>query len=182
MYLSALLNGLSPIPEIPLEIRSRVREMSVEKIAAELGRKADGNPNRMRRNLEVKLATGKYIEEFHNRVSTPPNSFVILNMNVSRETIYNNIDRRFELMVKSGAIEEVRALLKYNYPVNFPVMKAVGVSEIKSYLDKEISFDEAVQKAQQRSRNYAKRQMTWFRNQISEKIDVASFDEAINLI
>jgi len=160
----------------------------------------------MRRNLEVKLATGKYIGEFHTGNSAQAKDFNILNMNVSRETLYGNINHRFLQMIDSGAVEEVQNLLKLKYNPALPVMKAVGVSEIAAYLESQsrqpgasagvsereltrsetinnVSRETMIQKAQQRSRNYAKRQMTWFRHQLPKhKIDVASFEEAINLI
>jgi len=186
MYLNALFHGLSPIPEIPADIREKVRAMDKAELLGQLGEHGDGNTNRMRRNLEVKLATGKYIGEFHegdNGHSFKPEDFTILNMNVSRETIYDNINKRFVSMVENGAIEEVRQLLRHGYSPARSVMKAVGVAEIKAYLGGEISLAVAVEKASQRSRNYAKRQMTWFRNQLpANKIDVASFAGAASLI
>ena len=86
-------------------------------------------------------------------------------------------------MMQNGAIEEVKNLLKLGYSETLSVMKAVGVAEIKLYLDGQITLEATIEKAQQRSRNYAKRQLTWARNQLpANKIDVASLIEAISVI
>ncbi len=243
LYLNALFNGLSPIPNIPAEIREKARKMEKSQLVEELGAKADGNTNRMRRNLEVKLATGKYIDEFYgvdNNHEFKPEDFIILNLNVSRETIYANIDRRFLAMLENGAIEEVQNLLTLNYSPSLPIMKAVGVPEIKAYLESEagaepamsprsgasserqeprtgrnnkfeagaepamsvaeqqpiggaaaphggnnkfVSRETMASTAQQKSRNYAKRQMTWFRNQLPvHRILVKDFTEAWQVV
>lgn len=186
LYFNALFHGLSPIPNIPSAIRDQVRAMDNDEVAKLLGDKADGNPQRMKRALEVKLATGKEISEWH-KITTlhpySPDDFVVLNLNVSRETIYQNINNRFLKMIESGAVEEVEQILKMDLDANLPVMKAVGVPEISSWLKGEVSREIAIETAQQKSRNYAKRQMTWFRNSMPEnKIDIANYDDAIKVI
>lgn len=186
MYIDALLHGISEIPDIPDNIREKVRSMDQAKLREILGEHGDGNTNRMRRNLEVKLTTGKYISEFHeidNNHTYQPQDFIILNLNVSRETIYSNINKRFVKMMENGAVEEVQELLKKDYPANLSVMKAVGVREIADYLADNVSRETAIEKAQQKSRNYAKRQLTWLRNQLPDhKIDVENFEQALKVI
>jgi len=180
MYLNALVRGLSAIPEIPPEIRERVRGMEVDEVAAALGDRADGNTQRMRRALEVWLATGKHIEEFHEEAKPAGDDFTIFNLIVSRETIYENINSRFLKMIEAGAVEEVRKLVAMKLDPALPVMKACGVPELAAYLRGEVKLEEAITRAQQVSRNYAKRQMTWFRHQLGkEAISIASFDEIL---
>lgn len=182
MYINALLYGLSPIPEIPQQIRDEVRQMEKSHIIKLLADEADGNNHRMRRALEVKLATGNNMAYWHQRKTNhefSENDFTIFNMNVSRETIYNNINKRFLYMIENGAVKEVENLYSLNYSPALPVMKAVGVREIKLWLDGKINKEQAIEKAQQISRNYAKRQLTWFRNQLPEsQIQVSDYTEA----
>jgi tRNA dimethylallyltransferase len=82
-----------------------------------------------------------------------------------RETLYASCNHRFESMIQQGAIDEVREFLKHDLNPELPAMKTIGVREIGSYLRGEMSLEDAIAKAQQLTRNYAKRQMTWFRNQ-----------------
>jgi tRNA dimethylallyltransferase len=82
-----------------------------------------------------------------------------------REALYAACDARFARMIERGAVEEVRAFLARGLDSELPAMKTLGVREIGTYLNGEISLDEAITKAQQMTRNYAKRQGTWFRNQ-----------------
>ena len=82
-----------------------------------------------------------------------------------REELYAACDKRFLSMIELGAIEEVKKLLACNLPPTLPAMKILGVREIAAYLHGETTLDAAIAKAQQMTRNYAKRQMTWFRNQ-----------------
>lgn len=187
MYLQVLMNGIAVIPAIPQEIKDKVRGMEYAAVAAALGEDTDINPRRNIRALEVLLATGKPIKYWHKNQPGPKykkSDFLTLVMNVSRETLYERINKRFEKMIKLGAIAEVQKLAVQNLDKNLPIMKAIGVPEIISYINKEITIDEAIAKAQQFSRNYAKRQLTWMRRQISEKIEVQnmSFEDIYNLV
>lgn len=171
MYMNALMNGIVEIPDIPAEIREKVREMGVEELEAEMGEideKLRGNRQRLARALEVKLATGKTIQEFHEQ--QPPHKysaddFSILHLNVPREIVYDNINKRYIWMLENGALEEVEALMKKDLHPDNPILKAHGVPEIIKYLKGEMTFDEMVEKGQTNVRNYAKRQETWFKNQ-----------------
>ena len=84
-----------------------------------------------------------------------------------RDDLYARCNQRFKHMIKEGALDEVRAFLHTPLPENLPVMKTLGLRELMSHLKGEISLEEAIRKAQQTTRNYAKRQMTWFRHQWS---------------
>jgi tRNA dimethylallyltransferase len=98
-----------------------------------------------------------------------------------RDALYTNCDRRFRLMMDHGAVDEVRALLAMNLDPQLPAMKALGVPEIAAYLAGAIDRETAIQRASQATRNYAKRQITWFRHQL-EKPEVVSaqFSESLN--
>jgi tRNA dimethylallyltransferase len=83
----------------------------------------------------------------------------------AREELYATCDARFQEMIARGAVEEARAFLARGLDPDLPAMKTIGLGEIDAHLRGEVSLDDAVKKAQQATRNYAKRQMTWFRNQ-----------------
>jgi tRNA dimethylallyltransferase len=97
-----------------------------------------------------------------------------------RESIYNLVNSRFESMVKLGAIEEVEKLILLNLDLSLPIMRAHGVPEISNYLSKKISLEDCIQRGQQVTRNYVKRQLSWWR---SSKIDIhQNFQEFPNKI
>ena len=77
-------------------------------------------------------------------------------------------NRRVESMIEHGALDEVQALLRRNLDPTLPAIKAVGVRELSAHLSDSVSLDEAIAATQQATRNYAKRQMTWFRNQTAD--------------
>jgi tRNA dimethylallyltransferase len=87
-----------------------------------------------------------------------------------REAVYANIDRRFEEMFENGAVREVEHLIARGLDPGLPVMKALGVSQIASFLSGALSHDDAIMQAKRDSRHYAKRQMTWIRNNFISKI------------
>ena len=187
LYLHSLYKGMAEIPPIPEEIKSKVRAMNAEEVAAYFGADASDNHRRNIRALEVFLATGKHIKQWQQEQTLPEfteQDFLTLFMNVPRETLYEKIDLRFLKMMEMGALEEVKALMELKLAPALPIMKAVGVPELAKYLDGEIGLQEAISKAQQNSRNYAKRQLTWARNQLPNKIEVQnmSFDSILNLV
>src|SRR5690606_15275915 len=85
-----------------------------------------------------------------------------------RATLYAKCDRRFSQMLETGAVDEVRALLARKLAPNLPVMRAIGVAEIAGWLNQEIDMAEAIARGAQATRNYAKRQYTWFNRQPPE--------------
>jgi tRNA dimethylallyltransferase len=97
-----------------------------------------------------------------------------------RDALYANCDRRFRLMMEQGALDEVEALLALNLDPALPAMKALGVPELAAHLRGEIDREEAVARASQATRHYAKRQMTWFRNQLANpRVVPAQFSESL---
>lgn len=183
MYLKTLLHGISPIPDIALETRSRIRALPVEEAYARL-RIADpamaerlepGDTQRILRALEVWEDTGKSLLHWQSLAPIPPlpdAAFEVYRLTLDRALLYARCDRRLAQMVENGALDELRALLARGLPDDLPAMRAVGVPELARHLRGEWTLEQAVEKAQQATRNYAKRQLTWLRHQLPEAIDV----------
>ncbi len=183
LYFKALTGGLSDMPEVPGEIRERLRkrlaEAGPEALYAELASLdaesaaalQPGDGQRVVRALEILEATGKPISHFQARkgdIIVDPavaRKFVVL---PPRDILHDRINRRFEKMMESGAVEEVKALLALDPAPDLPSMKAIGVSQIAAMLAGDMTKEEAVKKASAATRQYAKRQMTWFRNQMDD--------------
>ena len=181
LYLKALLEGLSPIPDVPAELRSHLKQRLAEEgsvaLHAELVRRDPATANRLEpedsqrvmRALEVLDATGSSISEFQARSKAAPPSHLVFStvlLQPPRDELYARCDSRLARMMEAGAIDEVRRLRAANLDPGLPIMKALGVVEIGSYLDGLISLERALKDAQQATRRYAKRQTTWFRTQI----------------
>ena len=164
MYLDSLVNGVSPIPEIPSEVRDQVRQMPIEEVKSLIKDYRFTDPQRLRRALEVQKTTGKPISYFQ---SLPKRKyieadFVEIHVLPDRERVYHSCKERFEQMIQIGAITEVQKLLEKK--ATGGVLKAIGVPEITAYLNKKISKEEMILSAVTATRQYAKRQMTWFRH------------------
>ena len=170
MYIKALTEGLSPIPDIPEDIRQKVRQMPVEKIKDELRSVIPfTDPQRLMRALEVEYTTGKSILWWQEQPRTPVISgaeFKIICILPKREKLYKQCDDRFVKMTNSGALAEVVKLLEKNPQKTGGVFNALGVAPLIDFLEAKITFEQAVAQAQLDTRHYAKRQMTWFRHQI----------------
>lgn len=181
LYFKALTGGLSDMPAIPDDIRDRLRARLVDEGAAvlhaELSRRdpamaeglQPGDGQRIVRALEVLEATGKSIRDFQKAsgpVIVDPDraqKFVVL---PERPLLHDRINRRFEAMMESGAVEEVKNLLALKLAPDATAMKAIGVSQIADMLAGRMSEAEVIEKSAAATRQYAKRQMTWFRNQM----------------
>ncbi len=183
LYFKALTGGLSDMPAIPEEIRTRLRARLIDDggavLHAELAARdpdmaAALNPQdgqRIVRALEVLEVTGRSIAELQGRsgpVVIDPDRARKIVVLPERAVLHDRINRRFELMLAEGAADEVRALLALSPAPEMPVMKAIGVSQIAAMLDGEMSREDVLEKGAAATRQYAKRQMTWFRNQMDE--------------
>ena len=180
LYFAALLNGLSPIPEIHasirVEARMRLQELGNERFHAELARRDPamgarldpGDSQRLVRAWEVLEATGQSLDEWQKLKGTPvlTGSIARFVIKPNREWLRAQIARRFEAMMAEGALEEVRAL----GPISdeLPAARALGVPQLLAHLRGEVSLAEAVERAVIETRQYAKRQMTWFRHQMPD--------------
>ena len=184
LYFRALTGGLSDMPAIPdpirNELRARLETEGVEALHAELagldpvmaGRLRPADRQRILRALEVVLTTGRSIIEFQGRggakIVDPPSARCIV-LEPQRPLLHARINQRFARMVDEGALDEVRQLLALDVPPQHPAMKAIGVSQLAGYLAGRHSLERAVELASTATRQYAKRQMTWFRNQLGEE-------------
>jgi len=185
LYLNALLHGLAPLPPIAVEVR-----LSAQKKLQELGNQAfhaalaerdpqtarrlsANDSQRLIRAWEVLEATDRSITVWHSDHQVHPpvaaNWLKILLM-PPRPELYLSCDERFKIMVESGAVDEVSALLEKNPAHHAPLMKAIGVKNIALYLKGKASLAEAIEEGRKETRRYAKRQVTWFQNQFSADI------------
>lgn len=119
---------------------------------------------RILRILEIYKATGKNKteQEKESRKKESPYKYYIYAINMNRELLYDRINKRVDIMIEQGLIQEVQNLLK-KYKVYPTSMQALGYKEIKEYLDGKLTKEEAIEKIKQETRKYAKRQLTWFR-------------------
>lgn len=186
LYFKALLDGLAVVPDIDPGVRAEVRAMqsdegaaalyqslqSLDPIMAERLNAADGQ--RLARALEVVKSTGVSLAVWQEKTEPGPlaaldaeNGIEKIVLNLPREQLYERCNHRFDWMIKNGAIEEVQHLLDLGYSDDLPVMKSLGVPSIASFLRGELSLEESAVEAKMLTRRFAKRQMTWFRNQFS---------------
>ncbi len=166
MYLNALMQGLSPIPDVDEGVRALVRAMPIEEVKARVQDCSATDPQRLRRALEVQLSTGKplaYFQQLPKRKLVEAD-FKVFFVHPPRAELYAQCNNRLIQMLQNGAIEEVRRLMDMG--ATGGVMKAIGVPEICAYLRKELTYDEMVTAIQLSTRHYAKRQCTWFRHQL----------------
>jgi tRNA dimethylallyltransferase len=118
---------------------------------------------RVIRALEIYHITGKTMAEFQNRSEQSPYQLCMLGLTMDRDLLYERINHRIDLMIHQGLVDEVRGLLDKGYLSDFPSMQGIGYKEMISYLEGDKSFEEAVEWLKKNSRNFAKRQLTWFR-------------------
>jgi tRNA dimethylallyltransferase len=176
LYLRTLLDGIAPIPEIAPPVREAVRALPVDQAYAALlvedparsAKLAPADATRIARALEVVRSTGRTLADWQREKSGGIGDTITMHPAIilpPREWLYPRCDARFDQMLDRGAIAEVEALLARNLDPALPVMRAIGVPEITGYLRGEHGLKQASELGQQATRNYAKRQYTWFRRQ-----------------
>lgn len=181
LYFRALAEGISEMPDIPQSIRDRWRYELQEQGAAKLHRillredsaagmmlkPTDGQ--RIVRALEVLDASGRSILEWQAARGRPlidRASTRFLVIEPDRAELVERIEARFDRMLEKGALNEVRRLAELGLDPDLPAMKAIGVRELQAAMAGELSFPEAIERAKIATRQYAKRQATWFRHQL----------------
>ncbi len=184
LYFSALTSGLAQIPMIPKDIRVRSQAMldagDLDAMVAELdpatARGIDvRNPMRVQRAWEVLNATGRGLSIWQAN-SAPPvvpaDSAICIVLEVEKDIVNINIERRFHAMLDNGAVDEVRAFTDWSSPA----AQAIGAAEIQAYLAGTASLAEATHAAITATRQFAKRQRTWFRNRMKgwRRVDSAT--------
>lgn len=190
LYIRTLLEGIAPIPEIPDELRAEVRALADPHAALRAedavmaARLKTSDRQRAARALEVKRATGRSLAEWQVRNEGGIGQEVELRahvVDIDRDELYARCDARFEAMLAHGALAEVEALLARRLPSDLPVMKALGVPPLASYLAGGLTLEAATEIAKRDTRRYAKRQLTWFRNQAGDWARVRPADDWVSL-
>lgn len=174
LYIKALVEGLDEIPQVPAEIRKKIREnmdqggiktLRENLLALDPGYAEKGdvnNVNRMMRALEVIVHTGNPIRQYQKGSKAVRDFSVEYRIiQPQREILYERINKRVDGMIELGLEEEVQSLLPYQQSV---ALQTVGYQEFFDFFAGKISRESAINKIKQHTRNYAKRQMTWFRN------------------
>ena len=176
LYLRTLLDGIAPVPAIDVDIRSAVRALPQSEARAALEREDPSAANRLApadsartaRALEVVRSTGRTLSHWQSKRSGGIAGEVALRALMllpDRDWLNARCDRRFAAMLDNGAPEEVAALLSRDLDPDLPVMRAIGVREIAAWLAGALTRDEALAAGQLATRQYGKRQATWFRRQ-----------------
>lgn len=167
MYINALINGIQPVPDIPAEIRTAVREMEISELQAIVGAYPFSDKQRLQRAAEVQLTTGKSLLYFQ---SQPAKKYINSDFSTyyvcpKRDIIYEQCNNRFQKMLNAGALKQVKDLL-WKKPTG-GVLKTIGVAELSAFLTGKKTLEEAVATACLNTRHYAKRQFTWFNKYLS---------------
>jgi len=182
MYLDNLINGTTPIPEPDEKIRQQIlslqRQMNAEEFYQKL-QEVDAagaallKPNdttRVRRAYEIFVQTGMSVAEWYRKPMVqklPEADFVTVKLVPPADVLDERCYLRFDKMIEAGAVDEVRQLLTMGLDEKLPAMKMLGVPELAGYIRGEYSLDKAVAAAKLHTRQYAKRQRTWFRNKMN---------------
>jgi tRNA dimethylallyltransferase len=138
------------------------------------------NINRVIRALEIHELTGKPKSDFdlETRNNELPYEFIILGLNWDREILYERINRRVDIMIENGLVDEAKRLLGMGYDWKLTALKAIGYKELRPYLEGESTLTEAITVLKRDSRHYAKRQMTWFRK--DDRINWINMSEGLS--
>ncbi|MFA4966920.1 MAG: tRNA (adenosine(37)-N6)-dimethylallyltransferase MiaA [Candidatus Margulisiibacteriota bacterium] len=174
LYLWSLFEGFSfPIIPADKELRARLENEPLTELYARLATidpdaAAKIHPNdkkRVIRALEVYELTGQPISKLQKTglLAHGLTGAQIIGLNLPRETLYERINQRVDSMIEKGLIKEVKGLLAKGYNKDLPSMQALGYKEIIDYLDGKYSKEEMIEELKKRTRNFARRQMTWFR-------------------
>jgi len=183
LYFSVLLQGLSAVPEVPSEVRQQVRDLGDKTdnealhamLAARDPRTASAlrvsDRQRVLRALEVVEATGRGLAEWREEPGVPvlnAGDYQAIFLETEREALGRRIDARFDSMLAQGALDEVKALQARQLDPRMPALKAHGVPALIRYMNGEMTREEAAAEGKRDTRQYSKRQETWFRNQLPE--------------
>lgn len=177
LYFRALIHGIIPVQTISDSIRKRIRQMSSEKGPVYCHKKLSQldpksaeklHPNdisRVSRALEVVLETGKSIQEFQQQHQFQQKRYDILYLgaNWSRDLLYDRINSRVYQMVNDGLIEEAKNLQKMGYQSDLPSLNSIGYKQAIDHINGNMNLEDMIADIQQKSRHYAKKQITWYK-------------------
>lgn len=194
LYVKSILEGLDDFPSVDPAIREDLNEIHREKGLSSLQEKLKNldpqtyrnidieNPHRVIRALEICLGTGKPYSSFLQQ-QKPKRDFSVIKIGLTapREEIYERINRRVDIMMEKGLMEEVRALLPYK---NLNALNTVGYKELFAFFEGKSTFDNAVEEIKMNTRRFAKRQLTWFRKEEGIKWfeNTTPVDEILNYL
>ena len=193
LYIRTLLDGIAPVPAIDQAVREAVRALPTAEAYAALVREdsaraallAPADSTRIARALEVVRSTGQSLAHWQAHLSGGIGENVTLHPAVllpPRAWVYARCDLRFAQMLDRGAADEVAALVARGLDSEMPVMRAIGVAELSAVLRAECTKTEAEARGAQATRNYAKRQFTWLRNQLPpqwQRVEEICYDEDV---
>ncbi|MEM8703767.1 MAG: tRNA (adenosine(37)-N6)-dimethylallyltransferase MiaA [Pseudomonadota bacterium] len=183
LYFKGLTEGFAEMPEIPDDVRQAARDLGeregADGLRAALARAGDDeaaavlkDPQRLSRALEVIVATGKPLSVWQASAQTAPflstDESIRIVLAPPRSWLHARIEQRARRMLSEEGIGEVRALLEKGLPPQLPAMRAIGVAEIRDFLSGDQGFEDTVHRLTVATRQYAKRQETWFRNQMPD--------------
>jgi tRNA dimethylallyltransferase len=173
LYIDAVCNGLDELPEASAEIRQQLKSLYEQKGIIALQEQLKvldllyynqvdlNNPQRLMRALEVCMSTGKtYSEQRAGKTKARNFTTIKIGLNTSREELYNRINARVDEMINQGLLDEVKSLVSYQ---NKNALQTVGYKELFDYLENKTSLEQAIELIKQHTRNFAKRQLTWFK-------------------
>ena len=192
LYFQSLINGLVEIPEIPIKFRNRIRAIhkkegqkkfykNLLKIDPKIKGKFDQNDSqRTIRAFEIKSFTKVSMYDWFNKTTSEfrDSDFLKLYLSVDREELIKRINKRTLVMMKEGAIKEVKKFISLKIKKEQSVNKVIGIDELTQYLENKIDLDEAVELILIKTRQYAKRQATWARTRMTSwnKITLTAID------
>ncbi len=196
LYFKALTEGLAPIPPIPPEIRARaeaeLQRLGLARLHAALAARDPetaaaldrANPVRVLRAWEVLEATGTGLAEWR-RATAPPllplDRTMAIALTPPRPWLHARCDARFDAMLNEGVLDEVADVMALGLDPSLPGMKAAGAPDLMAHLAGQLSLDQAVTRAKTATRRYAKRQLTWMRNQMFRWQVLSGHNAAENL-
>ena len=179
LYFNALVHGLAEIPDIDeavrIEARAAFEEMGEARLRDFLkqhdpqaeARIMPNDQQRLSRAYEVWLQTGRSLTDWqtHTVPELAADTYRLDILHPDRAWLYERCDRRLQIMLDHGALDEVRALIDKGLTPDWPIMRVLGLGEFTAHLRGDMTLEDALTLARQKTRNYAKRQSTWFRNQ-----------------
>ena len=177
MYIHRFLYGLSPLPGRDRELRKTLSSLMEKKGIEYLYRRLEKEDprsaarihprdhTRIIRALEVLELTGRAISSWREEKKQPRYRALYVVLNRKRPALYSRIDRRVDVMIQNGWVNEVERLRKEGVPDNAPGFRAVGYREILAFLDGKMTMEEAAKEIKKKSRHYARRQLIWFRKE-----------------
>tara|TARA_A100001011_G_scaffold386864_1_gene463615 strand:- start:95 stop:1018 length:924 start_codon:yes stop_codon:yes gene_type:complete len=180
LYLKGLVDQISFIPKVPNKIRKKVRAIHKVKgnyFLHEKLKKIDpisfkeinkNDSHRLLRAIEVKVFTGKNINYWKDKKKSSEmknKKFLFIVIKTKRDDLYKSINKRFDEMIENGVLTEVKSFFAKKVPSSHPLNKAIGLKHINNFLEKKTSIQDMKSLSKQDTRNYAKRQITWFNHQ-----------------